>query len=96
MARSSSIVDRVTGWGHTDATDTARDDGGSETATPTDSVDTATAVANAASGGRWDRQKVARKEFNQADNPAIAERTRGYGDDFDPTAGADDGYWADK
>lgn len=88
---AATIVDRVEGWGHEAGSDANRKDddtwgdadGNSVTATDASNESTATRVA---------RSLKARKTFKEDPDPAITDRTVGYGGSFDPTDSADGGY----
>jgi hypothetical protein len=84
VSGASSIVDRVEGWGHDDSSDSNREDNG----TWTGASITATDASKESTATRVARNLKARKTFKEASDPAIVDRTVGYGSAFDPTAGA--------
>jgi hypothetical protein len=88
---AATIVDRVEGWGHTDSTDANREDNDTWGSASGNTV-TATQASKESTANRVARSLKARKTFTEATDPAIVDRTIGYGGDFDPTGSADDGY----
>ena len=84
---AATIVDRVEGWGHTAASDSNREDNGTWGTSGGNTI-TATDASKEVVATRVARSLAARKTFKEDSDPAIADRTVGYGGAFDPTLGA--------
>lgn len=93
---AATIVDRVEGWGHTDASDSNREDNDTWGAFTEDTgvanTITATDASNESTATRVARSLVTRQVAQADDHPDLADRTRGFGT-IDLSGGdADDGY----